>query len=106
MKIYRDSSWLSPMTPRQNQSISKLARILGIREYIEDTPANRYEARAMIYNLLTETRLRRAKCRSAKTASIGGGRARGKATAPSDNGPSHNGARQPMPVKTSRTNTL
>jgi len=61
MKIIpQDSKWLLPPTPKQGSGIAKLARILGISEYIEDTLSTRYEARGLIYQLLTETRLRRA----------------------------------------------
>jgi hypothetical protein len=58
--IPQDSKWLLPPTPRQGSSMAKLAQILGIREYIEDSPSTRYEARALIYYLLMQIRLRRA----------------------------------------------
>jgi hypothetical protein len=57
--IKQDSAWLLRPTPKQGSSIIKLARILGIKEYIEDTPSTRWEARGLIYYLLMQTRLRR-----------------------------------------------
>ena len=57
--IPQDSAWLLPKTPEQSSSIAKLAMILGIKEYIEDSPSTRYEARGLIYYLLMQTRLRR-----------------------------------------------
>lgn len=56
MNIPQGSNWLLPQTPKQGSSIAKLAQILGIREYIEDVPTTRYEARGLIYSLLRRTR--------------------------------------------------
>lgn len=57
--IPQDSTWLLTPTPKQGTRIAKLAQILGIKETIEGTPSTRYEARALIYGLLMETKLRR-----------------------------------------------
>jgi hypothetical protein len=57
--IPQDSPWLAPPTPRQGQSIAKFAQILKIKEPIEYWPTTRWEARALIYELLMATRLRR-----------------------------------------------
>ena len=51
--------WALPATIDQTEAIFRLRRALRIREYLEDTVSNRYEARSMIYDLRNELKLRR-----------------------------------------------
>ena len=50
-KIQPASSWNLPMTGRQSIAIARLAQQLGIKEAIEESPSNRWEARRLIYEL-------------------------------------------------------
>lgn len=50
-KIAYTSSWTLPPTGRQVRAITRLCQQLGIKEPLEDTPSNRWEARRLIYEL-------------------------------------------------------
>ena len=56
-KIYPASSWQLPPTSKQCRAIARLAQYLGIKEPIEDTPSNRWEARQLIYTLNQKRKL-------------------------------------------------
>jgi len=57
-KNQQSTSWELPPTARQTAAITRLAMQLGIKEYIEDTPSNRREARQLIYDLRNKRELR------------------------------------------------
>ena len=50
-KTPSDSSWKFPPTRDQCRAITKLCMALGIREELELTPSNRWEARRLMYDL-------------------------------------------------------
>jgi len=54
-------SWQLPPTAKQSSAITRLAQALGIREYIEDTPSNRWEARRLINDLRNKIKLNEQK---------------------------------------------
>lgn len=51
-KIQPESSWNLSPTPKQIRAITLLCIRLGIREYLEEKPSSRYEARQLIYDLI------------------------------------------------------
>ena len=55
-KIYPSSSWQLPPTPRQSTAIARLELALGIKNRGE--PANRWEARRLIYDLRNQLKLK------------------------------------------------
>lgn len=57
-KIYPSSSWQLPPTPRQSTAIARLELALGIKD--NSNPANRWEARRLIYNLIHQVKLKEA----------------------------------------------
>ena len=56
-KIHPSASWQAPPTPKQRRAIARLAQYLGIKEPIEETPSNRWEARRLIYELNQKRKL-------------------------------------------------
>ncbi len=50
-KIAPTSSWNLPPTARQLRATTELCMQLGIKEYLEDKPSNRLEARRLMYEL-------------------------------------------------------
>lgn len=50
-KIPPTSTWNLPPTGRQTAAITRLCTYLGIKEALEETPSNRWEARRLIYDL-------------------------------------------------------
>lgn len=51
-------SWQLPPTAKQCLAITRLAQALGIREPIENSPSNRWEARRMLYDLKNRVKLK------------------------------------------------
>jgi len=54
-KIYPSSSWQLPPKPKQSAAIARLSLALGVEE---SKPANRWEARRLIYSLRSDLRLK------------------------------------------------
>ena len=55
-KIYPGSSWQLPPTIRQSSAIARLQLALGITDI--GKPANRWEARRLIYDLQNQVKLK------------------------------------------------
>ena len=50
-KIHYNSSWTLPPTGKQVRAITRLCMQLGIKEPLEESPSNRWEARRLLYEL-------------------------------------------------------
>jgi len=60
-KILPESSWNLPPTGPQIYQITLLCKHLGIKEYLEESPSNRWEARNLIYDLRAQRKAKRRK---------------------------------------------